>query len=181
MHRELPVAVLDINPNNASINHVDEVLAADHLPIHVKRDKFHIAQGLDKWFSGRAIPASRSGFRQTAEDLAIQRGIELSPGKLLMECYGLSLSDQYWVSPAAAPLDWAKINFYNNPFSERIVAPGGGLLQERRRCTRQRFDTPMKQAKQNAAILKARCLTTCQAYKATWQKYLSTPEPMKAL
>ena len=120
MHRELPVAVLDINPNNASINHVDEVLAADHLPINVKRDKFHIAQDLDKWFSGRAIPASRSGFRQAVEDLAIQHGIELSPGKLLMECYGLSLSDQYWVSPADAPLDWAKINFYNNPFSEDV-------------------------------------------------------------
>ena len=120
MHRELPVAVLDINPNNASINHVDEVLAADHLPINVKHDKFHITQDLDRWFSGRAIPASRSGFRQALEDLAVQRGIELSSGKLLMECYGLSLSDQYWVSPADTPLDWSKINFYDNPFSEDV-------------------------------------------------------------
>ena len=68
MHRELPVAVLDINPNNASINHVDEVLAADHLPVYVRCDPAHIAQDLDRWFSRRAIPAGRMGFRQALED-----------------------------------------------------------------------------------------------------------------
>lgn len=131
MHRELPVAVLDINPNNASINHVNEVLNADHLPINVKHDKFHIAQDLDHWFSGRAIPASRSGFRQALEDLAVQRGIELSSGKLLMECYGLSLSDQYWVSPADLPLEWKQINFYQNPFSDDMGDFLFGQIAER--------------------------------------------------
>ena len=120
MHREQPVAVLDMNPTNGSINGVREVLAAEHLPIQVRHDNLSIAADLDKWFSGRAIPASRSGFRQNLEDLELQRGIELSSGKLLMECYGLSLSDQYWVSPVDAPLNWKKINFYDNPFSEDV-------------------------------------------------------------
>lgn len=120
MHRELPVAVLDMNPTNGSINGVKEILAAEHLPIQVRHDNLFIVGDLDKWFSGRAIPASRSGFRQNLEDLELQRGIELSSGKLLMECCGLSLSDQYWVSPVDAPLDWKKINFYDNPFSEDV-------------------------------------------------------------
>ena len=120
MHRELPVAVLDINPNNASINHVDEVLAADHLPVYVRCDPAHIAQDLDRWFSRRAIPAGRMGFRQALEDWAIRCGAELSSGELLMGCRGLNLSDQYWVSPAGAPLDWAKSNFYDNPFSDDV-------------------------------------------------------------
>ena len=93
MHRELPVAVLDINPNNASINHVDEVLAADHLPVYVRCDPAHIAQDLDRWFSRRAIPAGRMGFRQALEDWAIRCGTELSSGELLMGCRGLNLSD----------------------------------------------------------------------------------------
>ena len=120
MHRELPVAVLDMNPTNGSINGVKEILAAEHLPIQVRHDNLSIAADLDKWFSGRAIPASRSGFRQNLQDLELQRGIELSSGKLLMECCGLSLSDQYWVSPVDAPLNWKKINFYDNPFSEDV-------------------------------------------------------------
>lgn len=37
-----------------------------------------------------------------------------------MGCRGLNLSDQYWVSPAGAPLDWAKSNFYDNPFSDDV-------------------------------------------------------------
>ena len=120
MHREQPVAVLDMNPTNGSINGVKEILAAEHLPIQVRHDNLFIVGDLDKWFSGRAIPASRSGFRQNLEDLELQRGIELSSGKLLMECCGLSLSDQYWVSPVDAPLNWKKINFYDNPFSEDV-------------------------------------------------------------
>ena len=120
MHRELPVAVLDMNPTNGSINGVKEILAAEHLPIQVRHENLFIVGDLDKWFSGRAIPASRSGFRQNLEDLELQRGIELSSGKLLMECCGLSLSDQYWVSPVDAPLNWKKINFYDNPFSEDV-------------------------------------------------------------
>lgn len=119
MHRELPAAVLDINPHNASINCVYEILAADHLPVHVRCDPAHIAQDLDRWFSGRAIPAGRIGFRQALEDLAVRCGTELSSGALLMGCRGLNLSDQYWVSPADAPPDWAKINFYDNPLQRR--------------------------------------------------------------
>ena len=107
MHRELPVAVLDINPNNASIDRVYEVLADDHLPLYVRCGPAHIAQNLDRWFPGRAIPAGRMGLRQALEDWAIRCGTELSSGELLIGCRGLNLSDQYWVSPAGAPLDWA--------------------------------------------------------------------------
>ncbi|HIW55143.1 MAG TPA: hypothetical protein H9883_09275 [Candidatus Ruthenibacterium merdigallinarum] len=101
------MAVLDINPNNASIDRVYEVLADDHLPLYVRCGPAHIAQNLDRWFPGRAIPAGRMGLRQALEDWAIRCGTELSSGELLIGCRGLNLSDQYWVSPAGAPLDWA--------------------------------------------------------------------------
>ena len=43
---------------------------------------------------------------------------------VLRKCFGLSLSDQYWVSPKDTPLDWHLINFFENDFSEDI----GNLL-----------------------------------------------------
>lgn len=39
---------------------------------------------------------------------------------LLHRCFGLSLSDQYWVQPEDSGLTWKQINFFENPFSEDV-------------------------------------------------------------
>lgn len=39
---------------------------------------------------------------------------------LLTRCFGLSLSDQYWVQPEDSGLTWKQINFFENPFSEDV-------------------------------------------------------------
>ncbi len=49
---------------------------------------------------------------------------------LLVRCYGLSLSDQYWICPEGAELRWEDINFFQNDFSEDI---GDVLFGERKR------------------------------------------------
>ena len=49
---------------------------------------------LNEWWIDRSIPASRSGIKQALEVF------DLSNTKiLLMRCFGLSLSDQYWIRP----------------------------------------------------------------------------------
>lgn len=39
---------------------------------------------------------------------------------LLVKCSGLSLSDQYWVTPCDAPQNWRDVNFYENDFSDDV-------------------------------------------------------------
>lgn len=39
---------------------------------------------------------------------------------LLVRCYGLSLSDQYWICPKGSGLTWDEINFFDNDFSDDI-------------------------------------------------------------
>lgn len=39
---------------------------------------------------------------------------------MLVKCSGLSLSDQYWVTPCDAPQSWHAVNFYENGFSEDV-------------------------------------------------------------
>lgn len=39
---------------------------------------------------------------------------------LLARCYGLSLSDQYWIKPSGCGLSWEDINFFDNAFSDDI-------------------------------------------------------------
>ena len=39
---------------------------------------------------------------------------------LLTRCYGLSLSDHYWIKPADSGLTWHNVNFFENSFSEDV-------------------------------------------------------------
>ncbi len=121
MHRETPVAVIEINDDTGTIYKLEKLLCPEHLPVGISASKNkQLMQELNYWFSGRAIPASRSGFRAAMEGIALSHNLQLTPTKLLMNCYGLSLSDQYWINPVSSPLTWQNVNFYNNPFSDDV-------------------------------------------------------------
>ena len=135
MHRELPVAALGVNDISGTVYRVDEVFRSEHLPLGtLGRTKKETAKNLNAWLSGRMIPASRSGFQQAMQTAMLQKNTEVSASILLLKCYGLSLSDQYWLDPASAPLQWKEINFYDNPFSDDVgdllfgKVPGGDSL-----------------------------------------------------
>ena len=49
----------------------------------------------------------------------------------MMKCFALSLSDQYWLNPAEQPLEWRKVNFYHNDFSEDVGNILFGQIPER--------------------------------------------------
>ena len=39
---------------------------------------------------------------------------------LLVRCFGLSLSDQYWICPDGTDLKWEDVNFFDNVFSDDV-------------------------------------------------------------
>ncbi|MDR1158098.1 MAG: excisionase [Oscillospiraceae bacterium] len=116
MHKTVPVVELTIDETIAAVTEIDEVYHPAHIPVGVpvksgKPDR----RALHEWWIGRSIPASRSGLRDALEALRVS-----SPQFLLTKCYGLSLSDQYWVKPKGKPLAWADVNFFENEFSEDV-------------------------------------------------------------
>ena len=116
MHRQIAVAEINIDEDNATISEIGEVFEPTHIPIGIAvRNDRPDKNSLIEWWNGRAIPASRSGLRDALEILNVSY-----PKKLLTKCWGLSLSDQYWVNPVDNPMDWSKINFFQNTFSEDV-------------------------------------------------------------
>ena len=116
MHRKISAAEIEIDSDSGSITRILNVSAPEHLPIGVTDQKGNLTRiGLNQWWTDRAIPASRSGLRNALDLMGI-----LDSRQLLMRCYGLSLSDQYWIRPKGTDLSWEKINFFDNPFSEDI-------------------------------------------------------------
>ena len=116
MHRRIPVAELELDEDSGFIQKIGAVFAPEHLPVGVIPRQGRIDRtAFNDWWTERSIPASRSGVREALETLEIS-----NTRMLLLRCLGLSLSDQYWIRPEGAELQWEKINFFDNPFSEDI-------------------------------------------------------------
>lgn len=116
MHKRAAVADIELDDATGFIRKVGTVYAPEHLPVGVpvRRDAADRA-ALNEWWTDRSIPASRSGIREALETLNIS-----STRTLLARCYGLSLSDHYWICPESSGLTWDQINFFNNGFSDDI-------------------------------------------------------------
>ncbi|WP_238726236.1 HipA domain-containing protein [Diplocloster modestus] len=116
MHKRTAVADIELDDATGFIQKINTVYAPAHLPVGVPvRRGTADRAALNEWWTDRSIPASRSGIREALETL------ELSNTKiLLVRCYGLSLSDQYWICPEGSGLTWDKVNFFDNDFSDDI-------------------------------------------------------------
>lgn len=117
MHKEIPVAAIELDEVFCGIRKIEELYNPEHLPVGI-----HIRHGivdrteLNEWWIDRSIPASRSGVRKALEALNLS-----NTRMLLTKCFGLSLSDQYWIRPLEREdLQWKDINFFDHSFSEDI-------------------------------------------------------------
>lgn len=97
---------------------VDELgLPADGAPLPPGMQP--TAEGVWKWLSTRALPFNR----RYADTLCIMMGIR--PGdveRILAVGLGLSLNDSYWVCPAGSESRFARVNLYENGFSDVLAA-----------------------------------------------------------
>ena len=116
MHKNVAILKMELDESTGTISGIGEIYAPEHLPVGVVADKgIPDRASLNGWWTTRAIPASRSGLRDALEIMGIP-----SPQLLLTKCYGLSLSDQYWICPENSELKWKDINFFENSFSEDV-------------------------------------------------------------
>lgn len=116
MHKEIPVVDIVFDEESGFILSIGTVYNNKHLPIGVPEQNGVVDRAeFNSWWTERSIPASRSGIKDALEELGVS-----NTKALLLRCYGLSLSDQYWVKPKDTNLSWCDINFFDNPFSDDV-------------------------------------------------------------
>ena len=116
MHKRIPVASIELDDATGFIQKIGEIYAPEHLPIGIPvKNGVADRTAFNTWWTDRSIPASRSGIREALDTLEIA-----NTKLLLIQCYGLSLSDQYWIKPESSDLTWDDINFFHHPFSDDI-------------------------------------------------------------
>jgi len=114
-HKDIDVLSFVFN-QRYEITEVLDVLNEEHIPVGVKNNEvMSLTDALQDWWKHRSIPASRNNLEQGLTKLNIKITSEL-----LEKSFGLSLTDHYWICPEGANLQWHKINYYENPFSEDI-------------------------------------------------------------
>ena len=119
MHKNHKVMELTISQDCTQILHVGEIFDERRIPVGLR---IPLRRSVNHWWHRRAIPASRSGLSQALRSLHLN-----APEELLTKCFGLSLSDQYWVKPVDADMTWEQVNFFDHDFSEDV---GNILLGE---------------------------------------------------
>ncbi len=113
MHKEIPVMGLEIDSATCAVQKIGEIYAAEHIPPGtLGYDKKTDRSLLNKWWTGRSIPMSRSGIRAALEIMDVSL-----PQELVEKSLGLSLSDQYWMRPKGQDIRWLDVNFFRNDFS----------------------------------------------------------------
>ncbi len=116
MNKHAPVAELNIDEDTGAILKVAQVIHLEYLPVGIAITKgLPDRKSLNDWWRGRSIPSIRSGIREALDILNVSY-----TEQLLTKCYGLSLSDQYWINPKEHPFKWEDINFFHNPFSDDV-------------------------------------------------------------
>ena len=116
MHKRIAVAEMSIDDATGYMTEVSVIYEPNHIPIGVSVEKGIVnLKELNDWWTKRSIPASRWEIRDLLEALDV-----VSTKMLLVRCYALSLSDQYWICPEGTNLTWDEINFFENAFSDDI-------------------------------------------------------------
>lgn len=161
---------------------VDELINEKYLPFGISHSSIkELTADIRRWWSGRRIPASRANAYDTGFE-NIRNLIGSDDFSYLSEkCFGLSLSDQYWINPINSPLNWHDINFFENDFSEDMgkmifdniisenpdmVSPDNtsdGNIRKKwkiidgKRCLLKGYSMPYKQEPFNEKIASALC------------------------
>ena len=113
-HKYVDVVELDLD-DNGFISSAGKVFNGSLLPVGTAGVNGVDAAAIRDWWKDRSIPASREGLRDFLESLDM-----VLPQELLKRSFGLSLSDQYWICPQVEELQWEKVNFFHNTFSEDV-------------------------------------------------------------
>lgn len=111
-HKDDDVAMVQVNCHSGEIEYVLDVYMPERLPVGCAPDHM---EHLAAWWMERAIPNSRRGIGQ-----ALRRLNEKSNLSLMLNSYGLSLTDHYWMQPLGKEEYWSERNFYENKFTDQL-------------------------------------------------------------
>jgi hypothetical protein len=120
MHKNIAVANITLDRATGAISKIGKVYNPSHLPVGTTRvfikDINPDMKSLNEWWISRSIPKGRMDMKCIMMGVLHEYTGRSMPHLLLERCYGLSLSDQYWIRPKNSGILWDSVNFFTNGF-----------------------------------------------------------------
>ncbi|OJF75675.1 MAG: hypothetical protein BKP49_10790 [Treponema sp. CETP13] len=121
-HKNLPTVTFNLTEKGyidnilsiENVNHIHPFLLTNG-KLDSSDNYYPLYDKILRWMKERNIPASRKNLSSALSTLGVK-----STDELALYSFYLSLSDQYWIAPTELHLNWEKINFYKNDFSEDV-------------------------------------------------------------
>ena len=114
MNKNIEVLEFSYDKEIHTVTKIINLIHPEYAPLGIMEYKTGITRkALNNWQKDRSIPSSRSRFKEVMEEMNLNSSVEL-----LERCFGLSLSDLYWVKEENLDINWKDINFFENDFSE---------------------------------------------------------------
>ncbi|MBS4884913.1 MAG: hypothetical protein KHZ85_09140 [Amedibacillus dolichus] len=114
MNKDVEILEFLYDNETHTVTKIVRMIHPNYAPLGIIEYRTGITRkALNNWWKDRSIPASRSRFKEVMGEMDLH-----SPVELLERCFGLSLSDQYWIKEGNSDIQWADINFFENDFSE---------------------------------------------------------------
>ncbi|WP_172135969.1 DNA-binding protein [Adlercreutzia sp. ZJ473] len=120
-------------------------------------DKYDLAS----WLSARSIPDFRRNVR------ALLHGSRFaSTAELMLDSWGLSLSDPYWLAPVGCDVQWGSINYYENGYDQTL----GDFMLDVPHAAFPRTAFPRAASGKAARGMRTPDVTTAGALVKTWMR-----------
>ncbi len=123
---QLDFPVIDIEVTSQGfLSAVKAIHDAERLPVWGcdACDEDSLLKALNGWWTARSIPKSRKNLPDFLRAADVETATALA-----LKCYGVSLSDSYWIKPLGSDLSWDDVNLFTHDFAplsmESIVSAG---------------------------------------------------------
>lgn len=127
MHKNIEVLSCTMIEEIGVLQDIQEIYQPEHIPVGIGKRTIDKKE-FRRWWTSRAIPKDRENVSTLLRRLGKESAEELLLGNL-----GLSLTDHYWMKPKDMEATWEKVNFYHNPFSDKLGEDG--LIPDSRHST----------------------------------------------
>lgn len=115
MNRNDKVLQFNYNAEYNSFLGITNIYNLKYAPITFIGEHDKIEKEFYKWLQDRKIPPLRDNLKYLLESLKQKETTEI-----MINGYGLSLSDQYWFKPDNVDVDWNNLNYFYNQYDSHL-------------------------------------------------------------
>jgi hypothetical protein len=114
-HKNKEVLCFEMNTEDYEVMGINKIVDMQRLPfiIEDKNNIVECAVRLSTWIKGRGLSGSRNDIHNIRK---LFKTDNLS--KLVVDSYGLNLTDHYWLHKTDSNIKWESVNYFDNEFDQ---------------------------------------------------------------